>query len=563
MMHLLAQAAGPAAASPMHEKLGQTVPEIILFGAAVLVMVVGLSPRQGVRELCGWIAGLALVAAGIQAVVWPAAPSASPLPAMMPMAKAMIAAIGVLLVMLNAGIADREYEAEIARGGRFDGIRSVRAEFYAFMLFSLMGLMLCTTADDLIWLFLALELTSLPTYVMVSISTRRTRSQEAGVKYFFLGALGAAVFLYGFTMLYGATGTTQLFGPAGISGVLAANMEATGSIGALGTLGIVLSIVGISFKIAAVPMHFYAADVYEGAATPVSAFLAFVPKAAGFFTLILLVSAVGWWGLGVDGLPAPNGDGPLPEAVRITLWVMAALTMTVGNVLAILQRNVKRILAYSSVAHSGYMLVGLIAGPGMTGDAAGGNGLAATLFYLFVYGIATVGAFAVLGCLERRDAMGIEEAADIDDLRGLCSTRPLLGWVMVLSAASLLGIPPILGFWGKLYLFTSGIAAGEIALVIVLGVNSAIAAFYYLRLIYVPLLESADDHARSIRRTPFGSRVFTAGLAGTLTVALVGVVGWLMDASDRAMTFERSPAAESAESDAAAAPGPRAEAPPG
>ncbi|MCA9309656.1 MAG: NADH-quinone oxidoreductase subunit N, partial [Phycisphaerales bacterium] len=426
------------AAHPMVEKLQLSVPEIILFVAAVLVMVLGLSPRIQMRQMCGWIAGVALLASAIAALLTPASPNAL-LPNLVPFGKTLIAVIGVLLVMLSGGAADREYELEVSRGRVFDGIRSTRGEYYAFFLFSLMGLMLCTSADDLIWIFLALELTSLPTYVMVSISTARSKSQEAGVKYFFLGAFGAAMFLYGFALIYGATGSTMLTEIAG--------SFARDGINPIGMLGLVLAVVGVSFKIAAAPMHFYTPDVYEGAATSVSAFLAFVPKAAGFFVLILLLTTVGW-NHGTDG-------DALPEALHVTLWLMAAATMTIGNVMALLQSNVKRILAYSSIAHSGYMLVGLLAGPS-TGAAS--NGLGAVLFYLMCYGFMNLGAFAVLACLERRPGMEIE---DIDDLRGLCRRQPLLGGVMVLCSLSMLGLPPLLGLWGKLYLFTAAISAGE------------------------------------------------------------------------------------------------------
>ncbi len=526
---LLAQ----AAANPMVEKLQYLLPEITLFVATVVVMILGASPSRTRRSLCTGVAFLALAIAGILGLFTPAMEGA-PLPGLMNFAKPLIAAVGALLVLLVVGTVDQEFEPR-ARGGQglpFSSLRSNRGEFYAFFLFSLTGLMLTTTADDLIWLFLALELTSLPTYVLVAISTRRAESQEAGVKYFFLGAFGAAIFLYGFTLLYGAAGTTLLFAPPGepsITATLRPLFSGTGESiaaqgGGLALLGLVLSIVGVCFKIAAVPMHFYTPDVYQGAATPIAAFLAFVPKAAGFVALILIVSTVGW-------------DAGLPEPIRVTLWVIAALTMTVGNVLAWLQSSVKRLLAYSSVAHSGYMLVGLIAGPGAPGSSVAGNGLAALLFYLLCYGFMNLGAFAVLACLERRrrDEGSVEEVDSFEDLRGLCSTQPLLGWTMVLCAASLIGFPPLLGFFGKLYLFTAAISAGEIALVVVLGVNSAIAAFYYLRLVAVPLLEEPTDQSRELTRTPFPTRVIAAALSAASVVVLIPFVSPLMTASDNAV----------------------------
>lgn len=527
------------------EKLGYIVPEIILFVGTCVVMMLGLSKSSGTRGSCLGVSIAALVAAGVAAAVGPGGLEGSALPGIMPFAKVTIAIVGVLLVLLMAGAVDRNLEAGVAsKRWSFDPIKSTRGEFFAFVLFSLTGLMLCASADDLIWLFLALELTSLPTYVMVSISTARSRSQEAGVKYFFLGALGACTFLMGFTLLYGATGTTTLFGAEGIAGSIAREAAAGDGLGMLTVAGLVLSMVGVSFKIAAVPMHFYTADVYEGAQTPVSAFLAFVPKTAGFIGLMLLAATVGWgWtsagatvvGSGEGAALAMTGGG-LPEPVRVMLWVMAALTMTAGNVLALLQSSVKRMLAYSSVAHSGYMIVGLMAGPG-DGDLPT-NGLAAVMFYLLAYGCMNMGAFAVVACMERRRGDGsIVEVDDIDQLRGLAKRSPMLGWTMVLCSVSLMGLPLAIGFGGKLFLFTAGVGAGEVALVVVLALNSAIAGFYYLRLAFYPLTEERDV-IEEFEDTPYGIRRIAAVLSAGSVLALVPFAGVLMSRADEATRFE-------------------------
>lgn len=490
------------------DKLALVWPEIWLFITTCIVMVVGLSPDLRTRRLCGPIAGLGLIIAiGASMTVTEAG---GLFPALTPYAKALIGVVGLMLLPLLAGTVDRDLDDAIEAGkAKFNALRTNRAEFYAFFLFSITGLMLTASADDLIWLFLALELTSLPTYIMVTISTRGTRSQEAGVKYFFLGALGAAVFLYGFALLYGASGTTNL---SEIAAVFKAQ-AAEGSINPIGIAGLTIAILGLAFKIAAVPMHMYAADVYQGAASGVSAMLAFVPKAAGFFALIMIVSLAGW-------SHGPMHDS-LPSAIYILLWLMAAVTMTVGNVLAIRQTSVKRMLAYSSVAHSGYMIVGLVAGPGNEHGAFWSNGIAAILFYLLTYGVANVGAFAVLASIERTGPHGeIREADDIADIRGLHRTRPHLAAAMLLCVLSLLGMPPLLGFFGKIGLFTSGIAAGEIPLVLVLGVNSAIAAFYYLRMIRAAYLEPADDLVET-RPSPIGARVAAAMISAAGVVAVL------------------------------------------
>ncbi len=518
-----------AASMPIVERLAYLKPEMALGVGACIVMMLGLSPKRSIRLGCETVSILALMAAFALALFATPEHATSAMPNLMPFAKAMIAAVGVILVMALSGTVDRELEARAERTGVFDKARSTRGEFYSFFLFSLMGLMLCASADDLIWLFLALELTSLPTYVMVSISTARRQSQEAGVKYFFLGAFGAATFLFGFAMLYGAAGTTQLFGP----GSIAEHLSTVG-IGPIAMLGLVMSIIGVSFKIAAVPMHFYTPDVYQGAATPVSAMLAFVPKAAGFITLMLLLCAVGWTHGGAGGA----GEG-LPEPIRVILWVMAALTMTVGNVMAWLQTSVKRMLAYSSVAHSGYMLVGLIAGPG-DGSLAR-NGLAAVLFYLMVYGFTNVGAFAALSALEHKNG---READSVDDIRGLWKTQPVLAVVMAVCIASLLGLPPLLGFFGKLFLFTSAIGAGEIALVVILGLNSAIAAYYYLRIIGLPMLKDPDAVSQDLRRSPYPARTLVGVVSACSAVLLVAIASRLMHASNNATAY--TPAVASA-----------------
>lgn len=512
----------------MIEKVALVWPEIVLFVTTCVVMLTGQWPATAVRRMTPWLAAVGLIGALGAAMGSPRA--GGMFPDLVPFAKSLTALVGLMLLPLIVGTVDRDMEAAADRGQRFEPIRSNGGEFYAFFLFSLTGLMLVASADSLIWLFLALELTSLPTYIMVSISTRNPRSQEAGVKYFFLGALGAAIFLYGFALLYGASGTTDI--PE-----IAARFAA-GGMGPIGTLGVMVALIGMSFKIAAVPMHFYTPDVYQGAASPVSAMLAFVPKAAGFLG-IFHVAGVAGWGPGGVGLPLP---------VEALLWVVAALTMTVGNTLALLQTSIKRMMAYSSIAHSGYMLVGIVAGPGPDGAPFWRNGLAAVLFYLLCYGVMNAGVFAVLACLERRG----EEADEIDDVRGLVRSHPHLGWSMVLCCLSLLGFPPLLGFVGKVGLFTAGVSSGQIALVVILGVNSAIAALYYLRLVVAAYLEPAAD--TGFRVAPYPSRHAAAlvSAAGVVVLLLVGdrLISW----ADHAAEFTGPDAAAIEHGHAAARP---------
>jgi NADH-quinone oxidoreductase subunit N len=336
--------------------------------------------------------------------------------------------------------------------------------------------------------------------------------------------MAAAVFLYGFALLYGATGSTQLrdihatFAHSGVSD--------------LALLGLVLAIVGVCFKIAAVPMHAYTADVYQGAATPVTAFLAFVPKAAGFVTLIILLMLVGW----------PLSDIDNGHALMWLLWSLAVITMFFGNTAALLQTNVKRVLAYSSIAHSGYMLVGLTVGVGSTGDPIIRNGLAALLFYLVAYGVMNVGAFAVIGVLKRRG----EDAETFEDLHGLSRRNPAMAAVLALCVLSLAGVPPLVGFWGKFFLVGAAITGGFPWLAVIVVINSAIAAAYYLRIIRAAyLVEPTPDSAVEFAPRPW--RGLSAGLAGII-VLLLSLFAWpLADQANRATPAEPSGAMQRGE----------------
>lgn len=506
-------------------------PEIVMLIGACCCLFLGMSRTQALRQCSSWCTALTLLVAAALVYSPPTAMARELLSeASMPQfIKWWVLMVGLLLWTLADGLPDKLKQTRINDATprlSFDPARSIRGEFFAFFLFSLTGVMLCASANDLAWLFLALELTSLPTYVMVATANDDKKSQESGVKYFFLGAMAAAIFLYGFTLIYGATGTMQF---AEIQTAVA-NMPSSQV--PLFYLGIVLSVIGISFKIAAFPMYFYAADVYQGASTPVSAFLAFVPKAAGFIALILVLNLVGW---------------PLPAPIHAMLWIMAAITMTAGNVLALLQSNVKRVLAYSSVAHSGYILVGLAAGPTIMAEVvantngngepikivatAMGNGLAAVLFYLIAYGFANFAAFAVLGCLERQG----KEAQTYDDLSGLFHRNPKLAVVMLLSLLSLLGIPPLVGFLGKVYLFEAAInstSSSMVALVVVAIINSAISAVYYLRIASVCFFGKPDAPIHiSAGPLRISGAVVAAVAAATFGVLGQGIVHGASEAS--------------------------------
>ena len=498
----------------MIDRLWFLMPELIVLGGAVLCAILGVSRKVGVRNLLPVFAGWTLIIAGVVAWLFVYVPSTElaavatevPLPWLGRWVVIMSAVVGLMLVFVQAGLVDRVYEAAVAAGRvAFDPLRTTRGEYWVFFLLSVGGLMLTSGASDLVWLFLALELTSLPTYVMVAIGRVDRRSQEAGMKYFFLGALASAVFLYGFAMLYGATGTMSL---VDIRTVLAEQVAETGSMNPLATIGLMVAVLGIAFKLAAAPLHLYAADVYEGAAAPVTAFLGFVPKAAGVIALMLLLSVTGW-----------QEDGQLPQVLVILLWVMAVLTMTLGNIGALLQTRIKRMLAYSSIAHSGYLLIGILAGPGA--------GYTAVLIYLVAYGLSNTATFSVLAGLRRSG----QEVEFLDDLAGLRERHPIMAWGMAISAGSLLGFPPLLGFWAKLLLFMAGIASGQLVLVIIAGVNSAISAWYYLKIMAIPLVGTPKSDAASIERVDVpGARFAVVLISGALLVMPVALSDMIADA---------------------------------
>ena len=342
---------------------------------------------------------------------------------------------------------------------RVEGLRA--GEYYFLVLCAAVGMMFMASGLDLITLFIGLETMALSFYVLAGYLKPNPRSNEAAVKYFLLGAFSLGILLYGMSLLYGATGTTSL---AGIAAALA-GQEAS----AVLVLAVILVGAGMGFKIAAVPFHMWAPDVYEGAPTPVTAFLSVGSKAASFAMLLRIF---------VEGLPA------LGEEWRTLFWVLAAVTMTVGNIAALTQSNIKRMLAYSSIAHAGYLLIGVVVGTE--------RGVASMLVYLGVYLFMQLGAFAIVTAMRRTDVIGDE----LKDLTGLFKRSPAVGVAMLFFMLSLGGIPPTAGFMGKLWLFGAAIEAGAIWLVVIAVVNSAISAYYYLRVV-VFMWINEDEPARS------------------------------------------------------------------
>ena len=357
-----------------------------------------------------------------------------------------------------------------------------RPEFYSLLLFSTMGMMVMANTTDLVVMFLGLEIMSIPLYVMAGFARHLPQSNEAGAKYFIMGAFATAFLLFGIAFVYGAAKTTDLR-------LLVANFSYIASVsGTYLYAGAGLILIGFGFKVAAVPFHTWVPDVYQGAPTPVTAFFSVGPKAAGIAVLLRIFVF---------------GFGPMPE-LTTAFWVLAVLTMTVGNILAIRQDNVKRMLAYSSISHAGYILVALAVG--------GPDAISSAIFYLVGYAMFNLGAFAVLTVLETRKGMSCE----FSELTGLGKSNPALAVVLALFMFALSGFPPTVGFFGKLYIFAAAVKAGYIGLAVIGVLNSFVSVYYYLRVIKTSFFDDAPERTIPAVVTPaiFAALIITA--IGTL-----------------------------------------------
>lgn len=549
-------------------------PELALVAVAFVLLLLGALRRERASALAPVLALLGLVAsAGLLLTQW-----GSPMEdrgftnSMLvgPLAqyvKLLTCAAGVLFVLLAWPLPGKRGEA--AGGNGALAVGGETAEYFALMLLSLAGLMVTAGANSLILLFIGLELASIPTYIMVAISRPLPVAQEAGLKYFFLGALSAALMLLGFSYLYGATGTIYLEGnglvmpgiyeyfSAQAADAAAAGGAAVGGAGGGGganwggltgmqMLAVVLLLAGFAFKMAAFPLHVYAADVYQGAATPLTAMLSVVPKLAGLVALLKVLLAVG------------GAEMRYPSTLVTLMAVIAVLTMTLGNVLALLQYNLKRMMAYSSVAHSGYLLAGVtafmaagasMAEAGMTSLAVAVSAFSAVLFYIAVYTAMNTGVFAVLQQLparraygdarsdEQRMTIGAASAETLEDIAGYGKPHPVLGVYLAVCALSLVGLPATAGFIGKLLIARPLLEQGLYWLLVALMVNSAISAAYYLRMpaamFFRPLPEGL------VGRSPLATVPATSAAAVcTLATLLLGVylpsAQWLTGVSRQA-----------------------------
>ncbi len=362
-------------------------------------------------------------------------------------------------------------------------------ELYPLILFTVVGMMLMASGTDLMTIFLGLEVMSISLYVLAGFNRANRKSNESGLKYFLLGSFSTGFMLYGMALIYGATGTTRLYKIATIL-----SQMTLPSANILMVAGMLLMMTGFAFKIAAAPFHMWTPDVYEGAPTPMTAFMSAGPKAAGFAALLRIF---------LVALPT------LQVEWSQVLWVLAVLTMTVGNITALRQDNIKRVLAYSSIAHAGYALVGFAAG--------NGTGTAGILFDMLSYAFMNIGAFAIVILVAKKG----ETNGNVSDFAGLGFKRPLLALAMTLFLFSLAGVPPAAGFIGKFYLFSGAIQKGYIWLAVIGVLNSAASVYYYLRImVYMYFKESTEDFAWVQLTAPVALALIIAA-AGTLIPGIV------------------------------------------
>ncbi len=477
------------------QDMGRIAPEIVLTLLAFVVLVWDLVTKGRDSRQIGYLslAGLAVVAYLLFAqwtdLTAPDAPDRLSAFGMITIDTFgtffKMFTVGSLAVVILFVLADRRE--------RKDGI----GEYYFLLLGAGIGVFFMVSTSNLLLLMLGLELLSLASYSLAGFHKSERRSAEASMKYVIFGGLSAGIMLYGISLLYGLTGTIDLTEmgrggaegfPVGLAAQFAVSPEPV-------AVAIVLVLAGFAYKVSVVPFHFWTPDVYEGAPTPVTTFLAVASKAAGFAVLLRFVGAL-FLVDGVDDAVAAYGG-----RIGLLLAILAAATMTLGNLSALRQTSLKRLLAYSSIAHAGYVLMGLAC---MTA-----TGFSASIFYLAAYYFMNLGAFGFLLYFE-----GITGSEDIDSLRGMGWRYPVVSWSMVVFLVSLTGLPPTVGFYGKLLLFYEGVDAGLAWLIVIAALNSVISLFYYFRVVKVLFLTEPEERAAS-------HQAAFAGLLAALSVATV------------------------------------------
>ena len=465
------------------------LPEIVLTAGSLVLLLADLMVPRHRQTILAWVT-LAVLGATAVALI----PVAD---ANVQVSRGLIAVdrfalffkvIFLLSAALTVMMSVRYLEVEGMRAG----------EYYFLILCATLGMMFMAGGTDLITLFIGLETMAISFYILTGFLKPSRRSNEAAVKYFLLGAFSLGILLYGMSLMYGLSGSTNLR-------TIATALTGKESDPRL-VLAVILVVAGMGFKIAAVPFHMWAPDVYEGAPTPITGFLSVGSKAASFAMLLRIF---------IESLPAmrvslveARAGAAAPEiGWGVMFYVLAVVTMTVGNFAALTQSNLKRMLAYSSIAHAGYLLIGAV-----TGTA---RGVTAMLVYLFVYAFMQLGAFAVLALLRREDVAGEE----LKDLNGLFFRQPFAAVAMLLFMLSLGGIPPTAGFMGKFWLFSAAIESGYIWLAVIGVLNSAVSLYYYIRIVVYMMLKNEPTGSEP-RQSPALAVVLVTAVAATLVLGM-------------------------------------------
>jgi NADH-quinone oxidoreductase subunit N len=464
----------------MNTSLLSLLPELVLTVAGVLLMLVEpMLPAGASRKPLGWLAIIAAALSGLAA--WyqlrfgPIAAYSGTI---------RVDAFSVFFHLLIAAIV---LVTLLVSLDYFRGSHRHAGEYFTLILFAAVGMMLMTSAAELLVVFVGLEISSISTYILCGFRKGEATASESSLKYFLLGSFATAFFLYGVALAFGATGTTSIAGLA--AGILSTHAPR------LAFLALAMILIGLGFKVSAAPFHIWTPDVYQGAPAPVVGLMSTAPKAAAFAVLLRLL---------YTGFPEMH------HRWVVLLWALAALSMTLGNLGALRQRDVKRMLAYSSIAHAGYLLVAF--------TGLWSEGIASAAFYTAAYAAMNVGAFAIIGLLSGYD----ESAHTLDDFAGLATQRPLLAALLAFFLLSLLGIPFTGGFFGKFFVFSAAIHGGHIWLAVVGLINSGIACLYYLRLIVVLYARPLDSGPDEVLSPParFGKKLTLPASLGLAAAAL-------------------------------------------
>ena len=457
------------------------LPEYVLTVTAVLMMMIEATMKPGIsRKPLGWLAILSTVATGFISYYQI---RLGPITAFSGTVR--VDAFSIFFHLLIGAVVVATLLSSL---DYFEGKASHAGEYFSLVLFGAVGMMLMTCSVELLMVFIGLEISSISTYIMAGFRKSHASASESSIKYFLLGSFATAFFLYGIALAFGATGSTSLAAIAAALGSTATPKMAL--------LALAMMIVGLGFKVSAAPFHVWTPDVYQGAPAPVVGLMSTAPKAAAFAVLLRITF---------------SSFAPMTHRWSVMLWILAALSMTVGNLGALMQRDVKRMLAYSSIAHAGYLLAAFTALPH--------QGAAAACFYTASYAAMNVGAFIVV-----TEAAGFDESLrTVEDYQGLALRRPVLAGLLALFLLSLIGIPFTGGFFGKFYVFAGTLQAGHAWLAVIGLLNSGVACYYYLRLL-ASVYSRREDTVPSAPAVRAATRV-PAGIALALTAAATLMLG--------------------------------------